>query len=236
MKITINNTVLTIILSTLMFSCGGGSDDSTEDPGNNTPPTIPSLSEPVNNLLCTDNNLTFKWNASSDPDGDPISYTLEVATDNGFTQIVHSFNNLSSTSKSILLDEGLAHYWRVKAKDNNGDSSSYSNTFQLYTEGEGEINYLPFSPVLVGPDIDATLSDLNTSLSWTGSHITTGAVLTYDVYLDTSNPPTTEVANSISETTYSTTLNASTVYYWKVVVKDDNGGVTHGQVWSFKTN
>lgn len=229
------NIILTILTGVLMVSCGGSSDDDSGNDDVNTAPSKPSLSEPTNKLLCIDNNLTFKWNASTDADGDTIKYNLEVASDNTFKDIKHSFSNLTTVSKTILLNKGTAYYWRVKAKDSKGNDSDYSSVFQLYTEGIGEINYLPFSPVAVSPAIEATVSDLNSVLSWTGSHVTANSTLTYTVYLDINNPPTTEVANSISETTYTSTLNPATTYYWKVVVKDENDGITHGQVWNFKT-
>jgi hypothetical protein len=31
-------------------------------------------------------------------------------------------------------------------------------------------------------------------------------------------------------------LNTATTYYWKIVVKDNNGGQAIGQVWSFYSN
>ncbi|WP_298285458.1 hypothetical protein [uncultured Lutibacter sp.] len=37
-------------------------------------------------------------------------------------------------------------------------------------------------------------------------------------------------------TTLNVAVNASTNYYWYVVVKDGKGGETKGQVWNFKTD
>ena len=60
--------------------------------------------------------------------------------------------------------------------------------------------------------------------------------LTFDIYFDTANPPTTKVSENQSATTISVDLNSSTDYYWKIVVKDDKDGITIGQVWGFKTD
>jgi hypothetical protein len=57
------------------------------------------------------------------------------------------------------------------------------------------------------------------------------------VYLDTVNPPTTVISANQSGDLFTTpTLNAATNYYWKIVVKDNNGGQTIGQIWNFKTD
>jgi hypothetical protein len=57
------------------------------------------------------------------------------------------------------------------------------------------------------------------------------------VYLGTTNPPTVKVGDNITTPVFAaTSLQATTLYYWKVVVKDNKGGETRGQVWNFRTN
>ena len=65
---------------------------------------------------------------------------------------------------------------------------------------------------------------------------TDGDALTFDVYFGTDNPPTTMVSENQSEITFDVNTVTTTTYYWKIVVKDDKGGQTNGQVWSFYTN
>ena len=57
-----------------------------------------------------------------------------------------------------------------------------------------------------------------------------------DVYFETANPPTTKIGNNQAAKTLDVNLNASTNYYWKVAVKDNNGGETISQIWNFKTD
>ncbi|OEK08033.1 hypothetical protein A8C32_16385 [Flavivirga aquatica] len=219
-------------LGLLLFSCGGG--DSSEGTKNNVP-SSPALMDPTNNLLCIDNDLTFTWGASADQDGDAIKYLLEIATDNQFAEIAHSFGDLNATTKAVLLEKGKAFYWRVKAKDKEGESD-YSNVYQLYTEGEGEVNHLPFSPTLVTPVNDENVSNTSVVLAWGARDVDTDDVLTYDVYLDSNASPTTQLLINHSSKNYTVSLVAGTTYYWKVIVKDDKGGKTIGQVWSFSVN
>ena len=225
---------LIIVLNSLI-SCGGGGDDPpTPPPPQNNKPTTPTLSAPENNLLCIDNVLDFSWSASTDPDGDAISYQLQIATDNQFTQNLQSFTENSATTQ-ITLDKGQAYYWRVKAIDSKNESSNYSSTFQFYTEGEGTSNHLPFAPTIVKPVLNSVVQEATATLEWTASDVDNDP-LTYYVYFGTDNPPATKVSENQTETTFSVDLTATTDYYWKIVVKDDKDAQTIGQVWNFKTD
>ena len=228
--------LLTIIFSMSLIACGGGGGDTppTPPPTVNKAPSKPGLVEPSNGLLCIDNTQTFQWNSATDPDGDSVTYQLQIARDTNFTDIAQNLT-VSGTSQSVTLERGVAYYWRVKAIDSKNLSGDYSSTFNLYTEGDGESNHLPFAPVLTAPTLHAVIQTATTDLQWTAND-TDSDPLTYDVFLDTVNPPATKVSTSQTGTVYTATLTAAQTYYWKVVVKDDKGGETIGQIWSFKTD
>ncbi|KUO67051.1 MAG: hypothetical protein APF83_03670 [Lutibacter sp. BRH_c52] len=217
-----------------LTSCGGGGDDTPPTPVN-TAPTVPTLASPTNNLLCIDNVVNFTWNASTDAEGGTITYEIQVAKNNLFSPVSHTQTS-TTTSKSITLEKGIAYYWRVKATDNKNASSNYSATFNLYTEGLGITNHLPFSPVLVSPALNSVQTTATVNLQWTASDVDTSDILTYDVYFGTVNPPTALVSLNQSASSLNRNVSASTKYYWKVVVKDGKGGQTIGQVWSFTTD
>jgi hypothetical protein len=225
-----------IVITSIFLSCSsGGDDDSGPDPDPvNTAPTVPIQVYPLNNTLCVDNNVVFEWNASSDAEGNVITYKVEVSEENDFSSLAHNVSS-SSTSRVISLDKGKSFYWRVKSKDNKGDESEYSSVSQFLTEGDGVSNHLPFAPELVTPNKDEVINGTSVTLSWTANDFDNDA-LNYDVYLDTDSDPTTKVSENQSETTYNSTgLTAASTYYFKIVVKDGNGGVTIGQTWSFTT-
>ncbi|MDK9700034.1 MAG: T9SS type A sorting domain-containing protein [bacterium] len=77
----------------------------------------------------------------------------------------------------------------------------------------------------------ATGVPLNATLSWTPAP----AATSYNVLLDTVNPPVTVVATGITTTSYTpTNLVANTTYYWQVIAS--NGTSTNpGPIWSFTT-
>lgn len=231
------NFIYTLIISSFIVSCGGGGGDTPPEPPveTNKAPSIPTLSYPTNNLLCIDNSVAFQWNASVDPEGNPISYQIQVAKDNLFTQLAHTLTS-STATKTIALEKGVAYYWRVKATDSKNAASNYSASFQFYTEGTGVTNHLPFSPTLVKPALNATVQTPTAVLEWTASDVDTSDTLTYDVYFGTANPPTNKQGDNISAKTLNVNVTTSTNYYWKVVVKDNKGGQTIGQVWNFVTD
>jgi hypothetical protein len=233
-----------IALSTLFWSCGGGGEDTPPPPPPvNKAPTTPTLVYPTNNLLCIENPVVCQWNVSTDSEGDAITYQIEVAKDNSFTQDKQTFNG-QLTTQSVSLEEDVAYYWRVKAIDSKNASSSYSSVFKFYTYGEGVTNYLPFAPELVSPGLNVVVQEtaytpneqLNAILQWTAEDVDTDNTLTFDVYFGTDNPPTAKEAENQSTTSLDVTLTTSTTYYWKVVVKDGQGGETIGQTWSFSTD
>jgi len=213
------------ILGLIVFSSCSGDEE-------NTAPTTPSLTYPSNNLVCVDNAITFQWNASTDAQNDVITYQIQIATDNAFTQ-----NLITSTttvaSKTYTLSKGESYYWRVKATDSKDDSSEYSAVYNFYTESAGVTNHLPFAPVLASPALGSTQTSTSVSLNWTATDADATDVLTYDVYFGTTNPPTVKVASDITSNSFTAPANDSGDYYWKVVVKDGKGGTTVGQIWNF---
>ena len=228
------NSIYLSIISLAFVACSGGGDDP--KPAENTAPTVPALSFPADNKLCLDNNVSFQWQASTDAEKDEIVYQIQIAKDNAFGQIVNTLDNSSFSKSPLQLDKNTAYYWRVKATDSKGLSSAYSSTFKFHTSGDAVVNHLPFSPELISPTTNAALSTTTASLKWEASDVDTADVLTYDVYFGTTNPPTAKVSENTSSKSFGVTLQPTTQYYWKVVVKDNKGGETVGQVWKFKTN
>jgi hypothetical protein len=96
-------------------------------------------------------------------------------------------------------------------------------------------NTAPQTPSTPTPAEGATDQAVTADLSWTGGD-PDGDAVTYDVYLDTSDPPVTQVCNDVSaEACDPGTLSYDTVYSWTVVATDEHGATTVGPVWSFAT-
>lgn len=224
--------IFQITICIIFSACGGNDDDS---PTSEVTPSAPILITPTNGMLCIDNNVLFQWN-SSIGHNDAISYQIQVAKDNQFSEIEHTLTTGSLTNQSISLGKGIAYYWRVKATSSKSKSSDYSSTYNFYTEGDAELNHLPFSPELVKPDLNLVVQTAATTLEWNANDVDTNDALIFDVYFGTVNQPITKIAENQTSKTLEVNVNSSTYYYWKVVVKDQNGGETIGQVWNFKTD
>jgi|GEM_PF-392789 hypothetical protein len=251
------NLLYITILSISLGSCGGGGgDDPTPPPVVNTAPTVPILEYPTDNLLCLDNLVTHTWKASTDKENNTITYQIEVAKDAQFTVNKQVFTTIL-LQINIALESNFAYYWRMKASDGDKESS-YSSTFKFYTYGVGITNQLPFTPEVDSPKLNSSVSTAPTvNLQWTATDANTTDVLTFDVYLGTNEtilenedglydtelaslllkePVNQDDTNKNLYKITNVTASLSTKYYWKVVVKDNKGGQTIGQVWSFTTD
>jgi hypothetical protein len=199
-------------------------------------PSAPVLMSPTNNFLCSVNNVDFGWEASTDGDGDAITYTIEVTKDEQFNSIDVTIGNISSTLKQIDLLRATTYYWRVKATDETNESSAYSSIYKFYTEGYGVENHLPNTPGLVFPELSETVNGNTIILKWTALDQDVNDILSYDVFVGTANPPTEKIGIDLSKKEFEfSPLITNTTYYWKVVVKDNHDGASIGQVWDFKT-
>ena len=229
------NFIYLSIIGLLFMSCSKGGGDETVVEIKNTAPTVPVLISPTDNKLCVDNTVTFQWNNSTDASTDVITYQIQIAKDNQFSQIIKTAEG-TRNSQTSALDKNTAYYWRIKATDNKNLSSDYSVTYKFYTSGDAIINHLPFAPEVVSPILNSSINPGTTTLSWTASDVDTTDKLVYDVYFGTTNPPTQKVFENNNSKTVDVTTSTVQQYYWKIVVKDNKGGETIGQVWKFKTN
>ncbi|MBT8253175.1 MAG: fibronectin type III domain-containing protein [Flavobacteriaceae bacterium] len=233
------NSLLAIMALLIFAACSGGDDEPTSvapppPPPNSAPTRVSQLIFPSSDLLCIDNTITFEWSASTDADGDPITYKLVVATDRDLTNVVEQ-RTASSTSLTIVLNQGVAYYWRVTAMDNQGGEAEPSNTFAFYTEGDGISNHAPFTAALNAPLDEGSVSAGTVNLSWTGGDSDPGDVLTFDVYFGETEDPALLQAD-LSNENVDVSATAGMTYYWRVDTIDDSGIKTIGQVWTFDAN
>ncbi|HEC81609.1 MAG TPA: carboxypeptidase regulatory-like domain-containing protein [Thermoplasmatales archaeon] len=96
-------------------------------------------------------------------------------------------------------------------------------------------NNPPYQPSNPNPPHNSVNVPLNVTLSWTGDDPDANDTVTYDVYFDTTDPPSKKVSNQ-SETTYSpVNLTYNTTYYWYIVAWDSHGANNISSLWSFTT-
>jgi hypothetical protein len=86
-----------------------------------TAPGTPTLLTPTNGALNVPAMPTFTWNATSGAG----SYSIQVATDSGFNNIVASASGLidPTWTANVALNTSTTHYWRVQANNACGVGS-----------------------------------------------------------------------------------------------------------------
>jgi len=226
----------------LLFSCGGGGDD--------TEPTIPeppqeviaspsaaTLTFPADNTECNtgviinenQSNVTFEWNASENTD----SYEVNLRNLNtGNTSKTASTN----PTATIPIARGTPFAWFVISKANGTTETATSPEWQFYNEGPGITNYAPFPAEVVFPARGQNITSTNTTLSleWSASDIDED-ILNFEVFFDTSEDPSTSIGTT-AENTIAVTVTQGTTYRWKVVTTDEFNNSSTSEIFDFKIN
>ena len=122
-------------------------------------PAAPTLTSPSDGAVNVLISPTFNWTAVANA----TSYSIEIATDAGFTNVVDSATGLNVTTYStgIVLDPQTTYYWRVWA-DNICGQGAYSSTFN-FTTGDVPPATLYCSGPTVGFEDGSFPSDWSTS-------------------------------------------------------------------------
>ena len=169
--------------------------------------------------------INLKWDQGT---GKANSWDiLIVSPDDTRTKATSTTNSYTFTPTM----SGL-YVWNVNTKDPNGITST-----SVTLSGDSWnffLNTPPYTPVLNTPAANAVNFSVTGALTWTANDDETPDELTYDVYLGKTETPGA-VATNLTAATYSPTLAASTLYYWKVVAKDPQGASTASAIGSFTT-
>jgi hypothetical protein len=162
---------------------------------NNTPPTTPgpfTAPTPGDRWYGTH---TISWGASTDPDGDPVTYELEffngtswktIATNISGTSYNYNFANEPATSTAKL---------RVRAKDSRGAYSDYRESPVF------SINKAPGAPTILEPKNGETVFN-DRAIKWTAASDPNGDALTYQLQLSTDNGTIWKDIGTTSDTSF----------------------------------
>ncbi len=105
-----------------------------------------------------------------------------------------------------------------------------------FSLAEGTQNNPPNVPTNPNPEDGTTDVGLKTHLSWVGGDPDDGDRAIYDLYFGTYQNPDLLVTDLQMPHYKPDTLEPDTQYYWKVISRDENQGISEGSVWSFTTN
>jgi len=103
-------------------------------PSDNTPPSIPVLISPANDSVVNSYTVTFVWHPSGDAGSGIRNYIIEYANNiNFYNSIIRETQDTSWTETIALAD--TMYYWHVKAVDNAGNESAWSEVRRFYISG-----------------------------------------------------------------------------------------------------
>jgi len=191
----------------------------------NFAPEIPNSPSPSNNELDVEISKTLSWNCK-DINGDNIIYNIYFDTVSD-PKIVGS--NISSTIFNPgQLKYNTKYYWKVTARDDINSEEVIGPIWSFTTKQKefGEI-------INLEPSNNESIIANSVTLKWdfTGSD---DNEVEYDIYLDTIESPQILTSNIQVDTFKTDTLQANRLYYWRIIVKDDNGNIAEGPIWIFK--
>ncbi len=105
-------------------------------------------------------------------------------------------------------------------------------------QNQGTTNNAPELPKIPYPPDDTIgIQRLNLTVSWTCNDPDPEDTVKFDIYMANDNPPANILVSGISTRSYlvSYLLAANTLFYWRVVARDNHGATTSGNVWKFTT-
>ena len=122
-------------------------------------------------------------------------------------------------------------YWRVIVRDQQGAYAA-GPVWSYTTKASNES---PDSPTLRSPVNGELDIPVNPTLDYYSYDFEDYNAVNFDVYLGTDpNPPL--IADHVTADKYKPEpLQPSTLYYWRVVVRDTGGAETPGPIWTFTT-
>lgn len=242
MKIAYIKYLPVLVLGFILVACGGSDGGGDDTPPVEPPVAIPAPSAsalvfPDNNTECntgqivseTSSSVTFQWTASQNTD------TYEVNIKNLDTDVTAK-RTATTNELAVTIARGTPFEWFVISKATGTTETATSPKWLFYNEGAGIENYAPFPANVISPERGANISTANTTinLSWSASDVDND-IVGYEVFMDTSETPTTSIG-STTETTIDATIASGNTYRWVVVTTDSGDNNSTSEVFEFKIN
>ena len=196
--------------------------------GKNEPPSAPENPQPPNHATDVPIDVILEWSPCKDPEGGEVFY--EVYFGEGGKLEGHELQEYTWFDPGIL-NYNVEYWWKVIAYDEQGNPAE--GEMWDFTTQENP-NNPPSAPIYSSPSNHATNVNTITGLFWNCSD-PDGDILTYDVYLGKSTPPTLTRSDWPYNSLSLLGLEFNTKYYWKIVAKDEHGATTAGPIWDFTT-
>jgi len=200
-------------------------------------PSITSVNIPIGTEVTGASNLS--WTATDPDPNETLTYEILVDNSSAFTTPEKSQTNLTQASVLIssltgtgTLTDDVIYYWKVRAKDKNGNYSPYSSA--LNTFFYNPTNDAPSTPVLVNP-LNREVAIPTTAFTFTTTDVDSKGLTpdthTFIVEISVNSGFTTIVGTTVgassgillNQLTGYGSLTNGTTYYWRVKATDNHG-------------
>jgi len=196
----------------------------------NQPPTTPTVYSPPNGATVTFVPISLSWHNSTDPDGNSITYHLELF-DSAGTALFDSASGISqgtgattSYSPQVSLNNAEWYSWRVQAFDGM-DYSPWMSFVRFYLDTLYGVNQPPQAPTLVSPLDYDTMISLQVSLTASQSFDPESDPLTYEMALYSDS----ELTNKIDSAKGLQVIGGGENVVWPISIALTSG---HRYFWS----
>ncbi|NPD83256.1 T9SS type A sorting domain-containing protein [Lentimicrobium sp. L6] len=184
-----------------------------------TVPTV-ELDKPSNNTTDEEFDLTLKWDKLGD-EGDDFEYTLEVSTDEVFTEPV-TIITLNDEAEPDFLKFGHEYWWRVKATTPTS-TSPWSEVYKFT---------MIASPELTSPENNQEVNTLRPKLEWETIEGAAGYEIVLSENADLSDGMMYTVDNNTGSYPLPV-LDRNTSYYWSVKATRENDDSEYAETFMF---
>ncbi len=229
-------TGLIVLFLIVALSC---SDQKVNNESNiqNLPPNAPFNPSPEDGATGVGVNTIFSWQATDPNHQDTLRYDfyLGMNTDWGSNFVGHNWEVNSHRSQWMIQAEGRALLSQIFSMQN-----AYHQQYGAYCLNGSYANRQNQSFGLLNINIDSTnaysycISSAINTFTCTATANLDGDATTDTWTIDQDST----LVNTINDTIYDLigySYHPNTIYYWKIVAKDNHGNETPGPIWNFTT-
>ena len=201
---------------------------ATESPPNQVP--LPAGNPaPDDGAIDVPIEITLTFDPGIDPDGDRLSYDIHFGTENPPPFIGNRTETRFDPPANLAFE--TPYFWQVMTRDERSGPVP-GPVWSFVTEGP---NVPPAAPHDPEPANGAAGVTVDVVLSWLSENDPDGDPVTFDVYFGTDDPPAFAASRAVPSFDPPGDLDPATIYYWRVVALDSEGGKASGGTWTFTT-
>lgn len=194
-------------------------------------PMKPQLISPKENINTKEDDIKLVWSENTLKN---VEYSVFLGKKKDLTDSDIIKTGLKDNSFLVKnLEKGVSYYWKIQVTPSDYKQPINSEIFS-FSSG----NQLPSVPVLTYPRDGMLLAPIGVNLLWDRSTDLDNEKIVYDIYLDDDktfgDERNIEKNFDGKKITY-TGLKYNTVYYWKVIARDEQGAEVSSKLFHFKT-